>query len=492
MKNNFLYPIIFIGVLFILLFYLLYSIYTSGVGFPLDDAWIHQTYARNLATTGVWEYIPGIPSAGSTSPLWTITLSIGYILKISPIFWSYILGALGISGIAWIGFKYIRFVYPSRYFYQWMIVALLILEYHLNWAALSGMETIFFTFIVTLLLLGQLLWRFPSFFVGVIIGVSVWLRPDGLTLLFPIVLLEYLQYHFTTSFFKRSVKILFGFTSIFLAYLAFNYVIAGTIWPSTYYAKQAEYASLLTTPLLNRAINLYSQPLIGVGILLLPSFIFHAVKTIKAFNWTELVAYLWWVGFIGIYIIRLPVTYQHGRYLIPIIPIYLIFGTLGIPELLDVVKNLKIKFIVRWVWRISILLLLVSFWYIGARSFATDVAIIESEMVDVSKWISKNTEPDSLIAAHDIGALGYYSNRNILDLAGLISPEVIPIITNESALVKLINSSDAKYLMTFPDWYKYLSECGETVYSSGGNYVQKFDWDNMVLYKWNKDCTIKN
>jgi len=155
-------------------------------------------------------------------------------------------------------------------------------------------------------------------------------------------------------------------------------------------------------------------------------------------------------------------------------------------------ENLKIKYIFRWVWRISILLLLVSFWYIGARSFATDVAIIESEMVDVSKWISKNTEPDSLIAAHDIGALGYYGNRNILDLAGLISPEIIPIITNESALVKLINSSDAKYLMTFPDWYKYLSECGEMVYSSGGNYVQKFNWDNMVLYKWNKGCTIKN
>ena len=37
-------------------------------GFPLDDAWIHQVYARNLATTGVWAFVPGQTSAGSTSP----------------------------------------------------------------------------------------------------------------------------------------------------------------------------------------------------------------------------------------------------------------------------------------------------------------------------------------------------------------------------------------------------------------------------------------
>ncbi len=38
------------------------------VGYPLDDAWIHQTYARNLARTGQWAFVPGQVSSASTAP----------------------------------------------------------------------------------------------------------------------------------------------------------------------------------------------------------------------------------------------------------------------------------------------------------------------------------------------------------------------------------------------------------------------------------------
>src|SRR5678816_3089475 len=40
--------------------------------FPLDDAWIHQVYARSFATGHGFEYNNGAQEAGSTSPLWAI------------------------------------------------------------------------------------------------------------------------------------------------------------------------------------------------------------------------------------------------------------------------------------------------------------------------------------------------------------------------------------------------------------------------------------
>jgi hypothetical protein len=80
-------------------------------------------------------------------------------------------------------------------------------------------------------------------------------------------------------------------------------------------------------------------------------------------------------------------------------------------------------------------------------------------MVDVARWLSEHTEPDDLVAAHDIGAIGYYAERPILDLAGLISPEVIPMLADPAALAEYVLSSEARYLVTAPGWpYKTLTE----------------------------------
>src|SRR5512146_1014558 len=80
--------------------YLAVSAVTFRVGFPLDDSWIHLTYARNLAQRGEWAFQPGQLSAGSTAPLWTLLLAIGFWLRLGPYVWSYLLGELALLGLA--------------------------------------------------------------------------------------------------------------------------------------------------------------------------------------------------------------------------------------------------------------------------------------------------------------------------------------------------------------------------------------------------------
>ena len=78
---------------FSLIVYLLASHFYYRNGFPLDDSWIHLTYARNLALHGEWAFQPGKSTAGSTAPLWTLLLAIGFLLKLGPYMWTYLLGS---------------------------------------------------------------------------------------------------------------------------------------------------------------------------------------------------------------------------------------------------------------------------------------------------------------------------------------------------------------------------------------------------------------
>src|SRR5512142_1796501 len=77
------------------------QVQNGAFGFPLDDAWIHQVYARNLGTRGEFSFFVGQPSAGSTSPLWALLLAVGYALRIDFRIWTIALGivCLGISAL---------------------------------------------------------------------------------------------------------------------------------------------------------------------------------------------------------------------------------------------------------------------------------------------------------------------------------------------------------------------------------------------------------
>lgn len=464
--------------------YLWTSSRTYGIGFPLDDAWIHQTYANNLVRYGEWSFLPGVPSAGSTSPLWSFLVAFGPLLGLEPKIWTYAIGTLVLAIMALLAMKWFRHRWPDKGNWAWFLGLMIVFEWHLSWAAVSGMEALTFALIAMLVLYAISDGGWDPFYVGLLIGAGVWVRPGALTLLLPSMAAAYDKdgRRMACAF----LKIGCGFLLLLIPYLAFNSILTGTLWPNTFYAKQAEYAILRQKPLMLRYVQQSIQPMIGVAFVLVPGGIVMLIKTLRAKKWRQMLPFLWVLLYWGMYAMQLPVTYQHGRYAIPTIPILLLMGSEGLLGSIDWNALAFRKRFLSRAWFLTSLAVMGAFWLIGAKAYGQDVAIIETEMVSASRWIAVHTEETALIAAHDIGALGYFGQREILDLAGLISPQVIPIIRDEAALREFLNEQGADYLMTFPNWYPMLVQEAQIVYETEGSFSPRSGGENMTVYRWKR------
>jgi len=200
-------------------------------------------------------------------------------------------------------------------------------------------------------------------------------------------------------------------------------------------------------------------------------------------SWGSVAAILWCFGYFLLYVLRLPV-YQHGRYIMPAMPLFFLFGLLALLNF-DQGKTFgRYQWIAQTSWRMTTVVLLLAFVFMGASAYAQDVAIIESEMVVTAKWVSENLPEDSILAVHDIGALGYFDNHPLIDLAGLISPEVIPFIRDETKISTYLDETGANYLIAFPDFYPILTQNGEIVFDSGSQITILAGEKNMTVYVW--------
>ena len=231
--------------------------------------------------------------------------------------------------------------------------------------------------------------------------------------------------------------------------------------------------------------SLLSLPLVGAGVLLLPGAVFSA-----GLGWRERrpvlpAALIWWLGYSLIYALLLPVTYQHGRYLMPAMPAYFLAGLAGAVELLARWKGRGLLTrVVKKVWVGASAAVWLGFAVMGVFTYAGDVAIINTEMVKTAQWVADELPGGALVAAHDIGALGYYGRHELVDLAGLISPEVIPFIRDEARLGRYLNERGVEYLVTFPGWYSDLTRGKAILYTSEGRYAPVAGGENMSVFRW--------
>ncbi len=469
---------------------------TFRLGLPLDDAWIHQTYARNLVELNQWAFLPGTPSAGSTAPLWTAVLAVGYWLRVNPLVFTYGVGLTILGLVAWLVGRWVQALVPERAGWSWTLGVLVALEWHLVWASLSGMETLAVAGLAVLAFLAvERRWLGPGR-LGLLIGLGAWLRPDALSLV--VAPIGQLVLGERRKIVPGLVRLVGGLSAGLVPYLLWQRSLSGELWPNTTFAKQAEYAVLRDLPL---TVRLAAQagipgawlgakgldpggPLIGVMAVLVPGLLLFAMAQLRARRWDRLLPLVWSAAFIGLYAVRLPATYQHGRYAMPVLPIWMALAGAG---MLGGVRPNADRFVSRVLsrsWIALVAILAGWFWLAGAQAYSRDVAIIESEMVETARWVEARTPEDAVIAAHDIGALGYFGRRRLIDLAGLIDPTVVPILRDESALARYLSARGADYLMTFPGWYPQLTAGRNPVYRSGGRFSPAAGSENMAVYRW--------
>lgn len=473
----------------------------AGGGFPLDDSWIHQTYARNLAASGQWSYVAGVPSVASTAPFYTIIVSIAYHLGIPYALWTHLLGAAALAVTGLFARRLALRASPGSHWIGLTSGLVCVLSWHLIWAAASGMDTSFAAMWTVILL--WLTWReidasFPSAWVrasifGLASGLAMLTRPE-LILLTGLCGVALLAVHP-----QRSRRAMFGWLVIaaifwfivLLPYFMLNLQVAGGLLPSTNAAKHTALSPRLVLPLFERYGNFMVSMLAGAQVLLTVGFVMYCIRFIRQVRLDRrailfLIAPAWVLALPLLYAVWLPFWEQHGRYVIPAIPALIVPGVVGMGWLVVASRQSPFSRVMVTTLVLSAAVILVVFALaLGPWTYKRDVALINEEMVDPAHWIAVNIPLDEPLATHDIGAIGYFAPRPLLDVAGLISPEVVPLIFDSEALWSLFEERGIAYLMALKDQVPggdFLDPRLCPVYRSEGQTAIEADLSKMTIY----------
>ena len=433
---------------------LLYLGRAGQFGFPLDDAWIHQAYARNFGLHGIMAFSPNQPSAGSTSLGWTLILALGYKLKIPFFIWTYTLGCLLTITTAFTAARL-----SERYFGNrdraFIVAVICMLEWHLAWAGLSGMETSLFVFLTLLFFL--LFERGISpLLLGALTGIIVTVRPEGilLALVYGLSLLRIAPPRDLKSLLRHAGAFLLAFALMIGPWILFNLAYSGKPFPNTISAKFMQYGYPWS---LFKSLKYLWDVLIyfvnGPLILLVPCAGWTVYNLIRTKSTRHLHPLIWSFTLIGLYAAALPAIYDHGRYLMPLIPFVVIYGVEGFHQFLERFVRASLSRLAIWSALFGILIAL---WINAASDYAFRVQLYGTVHLQAAQWINRNAPPDAILATHDIGLIGYHTGRQVVDLAGLVTPEIVPLMNDQRKMAEYVRAQNVRYVIVYSGYFRVL------------------------------------
>jgi hypothetical protein len=399
----------------------------------VDDTFIHLQYARNLAAAGELSFNRGEATYGATSPLWVGILALFAKAGADLLVWCRVLSWLFAAASIVLIYRITAAAGGGPWTPAAAALMLASEAWFVRWSAV-GMETSFAVF-MTLVVLELARSAARSAGRSALLGVALFLaalsRPEAL-LLVPLAAAAFLYAKGPA----RRFTFVLVFVPLFAAWLYVIHRHTGNFFPLTAGAKQG---AIDFSPLILRRALIPAR--IMGATLLLPWIALLAGLAAGAFRRRSPGYYLSESGRLReepgvllmlLWVFALPVAYVVldfqvlSRYLVPVVPAVIVLGTTAWRKLVaGAVANARMRRAAIAIFTSLAILQSVVFYELvvvpPTRAFSQ---ALETMLGGMGRWLEKNTPADALVAAFDIGAIGYYSHRRILDLGGLVNPEI--------------------------------------------------------------------
>jgi hypothetical protein len=440
-----------------------YSHYTA------DDSLITFRYAENIASGKGFVYNEGEKVLGTSTPLYTLFLAL--LVKLGlPIGW--MARIINICADCLTGTIIFLFLKKFKIGVAAFAALFYVLFPRVVVWSVSGMETSLYVLFIVL----SLYFYFKDDFdlTSLFLGLTILTRMDGIILGLAILI------DFIWRYKKIPLKIVLGSFAVVLPWLIFSFVYFGSPIPNSVPGKKALYeGTMWETPKWKIFWEfLFLKTKIGWPLLLLSlAGVYRVLTKTKSYGiivlWTFL--YLLFFFFSG--------TKIHMWYYVPFYLGYLSLAALGLglvfekaeaiwrkmlelskdgKRILPSLKILGIAFL-------SALCILAGLIYFRQmkhtfKAIAAEQIALEGIHKQIGLWLLENTQPNDMICAEDIGYMGYYSKRYILDQDGLVSPQAIPFNKSRNRLGLLEKYKPPYFVIGFAgpyfsqviqsDWFK--------------------------------------
>lgn len=471
---------IYTGIALVSVLLSVYYVYSANIanasyGFPLDDPWIHLTFAKNLVNYHSFSYFKNeLATAGSTSPVYTVILAAGFLITNNEMILSYALGIafLILSGFAF--YKLSSFEFGKENLYALLVTGIFVSDKWLNFISVSGMETTMYFFI--LIACAYFYRRRSAIPFAVFLGLVLWGRPDGIMFIGALAVDYVLVRQFSKpdksiKLFSKQDFIKIGIIAgvIIALYFGMNLILSGSLLPNTYAAKLEYYKPEFRSRelfLKNEVWNYFTAGAYGIVML---GFVLSLLVTLfdlfkKKYSPNAL--YIVFIfSMVFIYWLKLPYAHRFGRYFMPLIPFMILLAGIGFRDFSKLAgryfKSRKLTAGLTSVLLGIIIVLSLGNYYDNKDNYITQCKYISDRHVSAAIWLRDNTQESDVIGTHDVGAIAFYTGRKIVDIAGLITPELITKISEDnyiSYITDYMKKSGVTYLALQKEWFRVVNQ----------------------------------